>query len=86
MLPIINTVVLTALLEPVLAEDQRLQFWCQQIRSGATQSAVSIPIQEFQRTHTLCALSMYFQSTACMCSNNYTAVAGVLHCTRQLSS
>ena len=36
---------------------------------------------EFQRTHTLCALSMHFQQS-CMCSNNCTAVAGVLHCTR----
>ena len=35
---------------------------------------------EFQRTHTLCALSMHFQQS-CTCSNNCTAVAGVLHCT-----
>ena len=31
------------------------------------------------KEHTLCALTIHFQSTACTCSNDYTAVAGVLH-------
>ena len=55
-----------------------------QILQGILNILIAILKLEFQRTHTLCAPSMHFQSTACMCSNYYTS-AGNLHCTAHAS-
>ena len=37
---------------------------------------------EFQRTHTLCALSMHALSEYCTCSDTALQFAEVLHCMR----